>query len=427
MSAKVDLIIAGAGVIGLSAARAIAMTRKIDILVIESRNNIGQGISSRNSEVIHAGLYYTPASRKANFCVHGRKMLYEYLESRQVPYSKCGKLVVATTSEESKLLSHIHDCSLKNGVENTEILSKEDVSHLEPNVNCLQALYSSQTGIFDTHTYMMNLQGDAEEHGVNIVFNCEVNGGKIESDGIKLSTNQGDIYCDSFINAAGLSSQQLISTIHGFPKNKIPFMFYSKGCYFKLKGPSPFSRLVYPVPSQGGLGVHATIDLSGSAKFGPDVTWMRPVATAATATASLSTPMTTGHYTSMTDNDIDENMRNDPNFSFVHTTPPSDDELTVDPKRADMFYDAIRRYWPDIPPDSLEADYAGIRPKLLGPYPLPDSFYHRPLDGLSATDFFIQGPKEHGVRGIYNLFGIESPGLTSSLAIGEYLCKIIVR
>jgi L-2-hydroxyglutarate oxidase LhgO len=356
----VDCVVIGAGVVGLAVARALALAGR-EVIVVEAAEGIGTETSSRNSEVIHAGIYYPKGSLMAETCVAGRRMLYAYCAEHGVPHRNCGKLIVATNPQESELLASIKGRAEANGVEGMRFLSGAEAMAMEPNLQCTAALLSPATGIVDSHSYMLALQGDAESNGAMLAFHSPVTKGRVTEQGIELEvggTEPMRLRCRLVINSAGLHAPTLATKIQGMPSDRVPHAYYAKGNYFTLAGRSPFTRLIYPVPVPGGLGVHITVDLGGQAKFGPDVEWIP---------------------------DID---------------------YTVDPHRADKFYAAVRKYWPALKDGALQPGYAGIRPKIVPP-------------GAPAQDFTIQGPSEHGVPGLINLFGIESPGLTASLALAE--------
>ncbi len=362
-AADFDVIIAGAGVVGLAVARAIG-DADLSVLVIEFAPRIGQGVSARSSEVVHAGLYYPPGSRKATLCRRGADMLYRYCATRGVEARRVGKLVVATDADQEEKLKAISRNAQTNGVQDLVRLSESEARELEPDLRCRSALLSPSTGIVDSRGLMLALQGDAEAGGVGFAFNARIEGGALNNGGVVLhirdreSAEALSLQTRVFVNAAGLGAVAIAREIEGFPQGAVPPFHLARGCYFALAGPAPFRRLIYPIPVAGGLGVHLTLDLGGQARFGPDVEWVR------------------------------------------------EESYEVDPRRADVFYAEIRRYWPQLAEGSLVPAYAGIRPKITGP-------------GEPAADFRIDGPREHGVAGVVNLFGIESPGLTSSLAIGE--------
>jgi L-2-hydroxyglutarate oxidase LhgO len=362
---SVDCVVIGAGVVGLAVARALALAGR-EVIVVEAAEGIGTETSSRNSEVIHAGIYYPKGSLMARTCVEGRRRLYAYCAEHGVPHLNCGKLIVATNEAESEKLVEIKGRAEANGVEGMRLLTAAEASAMEPNLHCTAALLSPRTGIVDSHSYMLALQGDAEGHGTMFAFHSPVKSGRVVEGGVELEvggTEPMNLRCRLVVNSAGLHAPGLAKKITGLPSDRIPPAYYAKGNYFTLAGRSPFSRLIYPVPVPGGLGVHITVDMGGQAKFGPDVEWI---------------------------DDID---------------------YTVDPHRADKFYAAVRRYWPDLKDGALQPGYAGIRPKIVP-------------QGAPAQDFTIQGPAEHGVAGLINLFGIESPGLTSSLALAEQVRDI---
>ncbi len=362
---KVDCVVIGAGVVGLAIARALALAGR-EVIVLEAADGIGTETSSRNSEVIHAGIYYPRGSLMARACVEGRRRLYSYCAEHDVPHRNCGKLIVATNAQESEMLTTIKSRAEANGVEGMRLLSAAEAIALEPNLHCTAALLSPATGIIDSHTYMLALQGDAESRGAIAAFLSPVTGGRAGEDGVELWVGGAEpmrLAARLVVNSAGLHAPALARKIAGMPADKIPTAYYAKGNYFTLTGRSPFSRLIYPVPVPGGLGVHITVDLGGQAKFGPDVEWIPGI------------------------------------------------DYTVDPHRADKFYAAVRKYWPELKDGALQPGYAGIRPKIVPP-------------GAPAQDFTLQGPAEHGVPGLINLFGIESPGLTASLALADEVRRL---
>ena len=346
----------GAGVVGLAVARALAMAGR-EVVVLEAEDAIGTHTSSRNSEVIHAGIYYPKGSLKAQTCVEGKTLLYEYCVSHGVPHRRSGKLIVATDAAQLSELEGIQAKAHANGVTDVVWMTREQALALEPELACVAGLYSPSTGIIDSHALMLAYLGDAEAHGAMLALKSPLNRVEVSSTGFVLHVSGSDpIASRVLVNSAGLRAPSIARSIEGYPPERAPGEFYAKGNYYSLARRSPFSRLVYPVPEPGGLGVHVTLDLAGQARFGPDVEWV-------------------------------DHIRYD-----------------VDPKRADRFYAAIRRYWPGLPDASLSPGYSGIRPKTAGPKD-------------PAPDFQIQGPREHGIRGLVNLFGIESPGLTASLAL----------
>jgi L-2-hydroxyglutarate oxidase LhgO len=363
----VDCVVIGAGVVGLAVARAVALSPIFagkDILVLEAANAIGTGTSSRNSEVIHAGIYYPQGSLKAQLCVQGRSMLYDYCAERGIAHKRCGKLIVATNAVQVAQLQGIIVKAAANGVHDLVMLTRELAHALEPQLACVAAVHSPSTGIIDSHALMLSLQGDFENAGGLVVLNSTVAGVFIASKAIKIIVKdthgeETEIWTKNLVNAAGLSAPQLARRIQGLDAQHVPQDYYAKGNYFTLTGKSPFNHLIYPVPEAAGLGVHLTLDLGGQAKFGPDVEWVQ-----------------------------------------------SADDLVVNPARGDAFYAEVRKYWPQLQDGALIAGYAGMRPKINAPTE-------------PAADFMIQGPQDHGVAGLVNLFGIESPGLTSSMAIGE--------
>jgi L-2-hydroxyglutarate oxidase LhgO len=361
----VECLVIGAGVLGLAAARALARNGR-EVIVVESEDHIGAGVSSRNSEVIHAGIYYPPGLLKTRLCVDGKAMLYEFCRNFGVPHKRCGKLLVAVSAPEIEKLAAIKAQAEANGVNDLVWLSGAEARALEPALVGERALLSPSTGIIDSHALMLALRGDAEVHGAVIALKTPVVSGRVEGRGLTIETGGAApmrIAADVVVNAAGLGAQAIARSIAGMPAAKIPPLHLAKGNYFSLATRSPFSRLIYPVPAPGGLGVHLTLDLAGQARFGPDVEWLDAI------------------------------------------------DYSVDPRRADSFYAAIRTYWPDLPDGALQPDYAGIRPKIARP-------------GGSTTDFLVQTEKDHGVPGLINMFGIESPGLTSSLAIAQWVARL---
>jgi len=365
---EVDCVVAGAGVVGLAIARALSLAGR-SVLVVEKADAIGTGTSARNSEVIHAGIYYAPGSLKARLCVEGRERLYAYCRERNIGHARTGKLIVAVEPTQLDRLSTIRTNAERSGVTDLELLTRVQAQRLEPALNCAGALLSPSTGIIDGHALMLSLRGDAEAAGASFAFLTTVTGATPTPDGIEIRTQDADgepfaLETGAFVNAAGLDAQALARRIEGFPQNLVPPLWLARGNYFALSGRSPFSRLIYPVPVDGGLGVHLTLDLAGSARFGPDVEWVDGV------------------------------------------------DYTVDLARGVVFHDEIRRYWPDLADGTLQPAYAGIRPKLSGP-------------GQPAADFMVQGPSDHGAGRIVNLFGIESPGLTASLAIADHVVELL--
>ena len=361
MSTDIDCIVVGAGVVGLAIARALAQSGR-EVMVVEAAEGIGTGTSARNSEVIHAGIYYPAGSLKAKLCVQGRHMLYAYCAEKGVSHQRIGKLIVATSEEEIAKLDDILSKARVNGVDDMELLSAGQAQALEPALFCTAALLSPSTGIIDSHGLMLAYQGDAENAGAQCVFHTPLLSGEVRSEGgFNLQFGGSDamqLSCNVLINASGLHAPTLARKIRGIPEASIPTEYLCKGSYFTLQGRAPFTRLIYPTPHHAGLGVHLTLDLGGQAKFGPDTEWIDKV------------------------------------------------DYDIDASRCDGFYEAVRTYWPEMPDASLAPGYTGIRPKVSGP--------HEP-----AADFMIIGPATHGIPGLVNLFGIESPGLTSSLAIAQ--------
>ncbi|MDO8456787.1 MAG: NAD(P)/FAD-dependent oxidoreductase [Burkholderiaceae bacterium] len=378
---RVDCVVIGAGVVGLAVARALALSPKFagrEVMVLEAASAIGTGTSSRNSEVIHAGIYYPQGSLKAQLCVQGRAMLYDYCAERGIGFKRCGKLIVATQDAQVAQLQGIIAKAAANGVHDLVLLTRDEARALEPQLECVAAVLSPSTGIVDSHALMLALQGDLENAGGMVVLNSTVESATVIPSNttlagvlyakyaIKIVANDGaELVASTVVNAAGLHAPALARRFAGLDPALVPPDYYAKGNYFTLSGRSPFERLIYPVPEAAGLGVHLTLDLGGQAKFGPDVQWV-----------------------------------------------DSPDDLVVDPARGDAFYAEVRKYWPNLQDGALIAGYAGIRPKINAPHEV-------------AKDFMIQGPKEHGVAGLVNLFGIESPGLTSSLAIGARVAEML--
>lgn len=361
---QLDCTVIGAGVVGLAIARALALTGR-EVVVLEAADSIGTGISSRNSEVIHAGLYYPADSLKSRLCIKGRDLLYAYCAERGVPHKKLGKLVVATDENQLPALKALQTSATANGAGTLSWLSREAALDLEPELCCTAALHSPQSGIIDSHALMLSLLGDLEAAGGMLVTNSPVLSGKAGGDGVELEIGGRDpirIRTKSLVIAAGLEAQRIAGLLDGMPVTTVPPLYLAKGSYFGLTGKAPFSRLIYPMPeaNTAGLGTHITLDMNGRARFGPDVEWVDTL------------------------------------------------DYTVAPDRATPFYAAIRRYWPGLPDGALAPDYAGIRPKLSAP-------------GAPAMDFCIQGAQDHGLAGLIILYGIESPGLTASLALAEHV------
>lgn len=359
---EVQTLVIGAGVIGLACARELALSGR-SVWLLEAQDGIGSETSSRNSEVIHAGIYYPDKSLKARFCVEGKELLYRYLDEHTLPYHRCGKLIVAKDESQRGSLENIKRQAERNRVCDLVLLSAAQVAALEPELQCAAALLSPSTGIMDSHVFMHSLQYEAESQGATLLFKQKVLALLSADRGLTVlvqedSGAQYQIVAKEVVSACGLQGEQWLRETEVFPREVIRPLFYAKGNYFYLQGKSPFSRLIYPVPEPGGLGVHLTLNLAGKARFGPDVEWV----------SSL--------------------------------------DYRVAPERGDKFYHAVRQYWPQLPDESLVPDYAGIRPKLSGP-------------GDAAEDFCIQDVSAHGIRGLINLTGMESPGLTASLAIAR--------
>ncbi len=362
---KVDTVVVGAGVVGLAVARALAL-RGHEVLVLEAASAIGTGTSSRNSEVIHAGIYYPHGSRKARLCVQGREMLYAYCQERGIAYRRCGKLIVATSEAQRAQLAGIRAAAAGNGVHDLVELTRAEAVAMEPALECVAALHSPSTGIVDSHALMLSLQGELESAGGMVVFHAALRSGRCHAEGIDLEAVDGtQLRARQVVNSAGLHAPAVARCLDGLDPSHVPQAWYAKGNYFTLAGRAPFQRLIYPVPESAGLGVHLTLDLGGQAKFGPDVQWV-----------------------------------------------DGPEDLVVDPARGDAFYAEVRKYWPSLADGALVAGYAGIRPKI-----------RPPQEG--AADFVVQGPQVHGVVGLVNLFGIESPGLTSSMAIAEEVAQLL--
>jgi L-2-hydroxyglutarate oxidase LhgO len=355
-----QVLVVGAGVVGLAVAREAA-SKGHDVVVAEAASTIGTGTSSRNSEVIHAGIYYPTGSRRALHCTRGRRMLYAYCATHGIPHRRSGKLIVATKPAEITKIEQILAQGRKNGVEGLSLIDGDVARRMEPALSCVAAVHSSETGIIDSHRYMLALQGDLEDCGGSIAFNTPVEKIARSAAGWEVhfaGPDPGVLLTDAVINSAGHGAQALARATESFPPDRIPRLVLAKGNYFGFSGRPAFSRLIYPAPVEGGLGVHVTLDLAGRMRFGPDVEWIDTMC------------------------------------------------FEVDPRRADAFYASIRTYWPALPDQSLVPDYSGIRPKLTGP-------------GEPAADFLIDTPADHGLLGLVHLFGIESPGLTSAMSLSE--------
>ena len=361
---KIQTVVIGAGVVGLAVARALAMQGR-EVIVIEAANAIGTGTSSRNSEVIHAGIYYPQGSEKARLCVQGNAMLYEYAKAKGFEAKACGKLIVATHTDQVQTLQALLQKANANNVPGMRMLTRDEALAMEPSLHCVQALWSPSSGIVDSHGLMLALQGDLEAHGGMVALLSPVLSGSVRPDGIALQCGGEqplELLAQELVNAAGLNAPYLASMISGVPAQHVPKAYFAKGNYYSLTQKAPFSHLIYPVPEAAGLGVHLTLDLGGQARFGPDVEWLA--------------------------------IEKADDINYV-----------VDPKRSDSFYAEIRRYWPQLQDGALVPAYSGVRPKISAPED-------------ASADFCIQTATTHGVSGLINLFGIESPGLTASLAIG---------
>jgi L-2-hydroxyglutarate oxidase LhgO len=357
---EVECVVVGAGAIGLACARALALAGR-EVVVLDRAPTIGFETSSRNSEVIHSGIYYPSGSLKAKTCVAGRERLYAYCRAHGIGHSRLGKLIVAADESEIAGLEKIAAAARANGVDDLEWLGAADARRLEPALCCVAALLSPSTGIIDSHALMLAYQGEAEAAGAVVVLRTPVLSGRVRNDGFELDiggAEPGRLRCRYLINAAGLHAPALAAAIDGVPSATVPSTYFCRGVYFTLSGQAPFRRLVYPVPPTHGLGVHLTLDLAGQARFGPDTEWICGI------------------------------------------------DYAVDPGRGEAFYAAIRSYWPALRDGALQPGYAGIRPKINGP-------------DEPAADFLVQGPEGHGVPGLVNFYGIESPGLTASLALAE--------
>ena len=360
MSERVECVVVGAGVVGLAVARRLALTGR-EVVVLEAAGAIGTGTSSRNSEVIHGGMYYPTGSLRARLCVAGKQALYNFCESRGVAHRRLGKLIVATEPAQLAKLEAIHRQGEINGVGDMRWLEAGEARLLEPEVRCAAALLSPSTGIIDSHGLMLALRGEAEDHGAAFAFHSPAVGGAVSRDGLEIAVGGAEpmrLTCSLLVNCAGLGAQALGRALEGLPQATVPRQVMAKGNYFSYAGRHPFSRLVYPIPPEASLGVHVVLDLAGQVRFGPDVEWIDRI------------------------------------------------DYSVNPDRADSFYATIRQYWPALPDGSLTPAYSGIRPKLTGP-------------GETAADFVIQDQRDHGIPGLIALYGIESPGLTSCLAIAD--------
>jgi L-2-hydroxyglutarate oxidase LhgO len=361
-----ETVVIGAGLVGLATARELALAGR-EVLVLEAADRFGTGSSSRNSEVIHSGIYYSQGTLKARLCVAGRELLYAYCRARNVPHRQIGKLIVAVADSEIPVLQHYRELALANGVGELPWLSAAEVCDLEPAVSCVQGIYSPMTGIVDSHELMLALLADLEAANGNLALRSPFIRAAVSSSGFELKVG-GDtnctLVCRELVNCAGLSATTVARSISGLPTDQLPVGRYAKGYYYSLVGRSPFRRLVYPVAESGGLGIHVTLDLGGGARFGPDVEWVDTI-----------------------------------DYSF-------------DDSRRERFERAIRRYYPSLESSRLQPAYTGIRSKIVG-------------TGEPAADFRIDGSSEHGVPGLVNLMGIESPGLTAALAIGKYVREML--
>jgi L-2-hydroxyglutarate oxidase LhgO len=370
---KVDAVVIGAGVIGLAIARELSLNGR-EVIIVESEKMIGSVTSARNSGVIHAGIYYKQGSSKARYCVRGRELLYLYTGRRNIPFKKCGKLIVATYDSEKEKLKEIQCNAEKNNVNDLRLITADEAQHIEPQLSCVAALHSPSTGIIDVHAYLLALLTDCEMAGGILALQNTVTSGEVTNNGTILEFDdpaQTRIIASIVVNAAGTQSQSIAKKLKGFPKHTIPPQYLAKGNYFSISGPMPFSQLIYPVPVPGGLGAHFTMNMANNSLFGPDVEWL--------------------------DSDDQKNIN-----------------YTVDESRSKNFYDSVRRYWPNVDNHELMPAYAGIRSKLS-------------KQGEPDSDFLIHTQQHHGVSGLVNLYGIESPGITSSLAIAEDVTEKLLK
>lgn len=361
----VQTLVIGAGVVGLAVARALAESGR-EVLVLERAEHVGAETSSRNSEVVHSGIYYPSGSLKARTCVRGAAQLYEYCSARGVPHRRTGKLIVATSDAERATLARYLELGTANGVQGLRLVAPDEARALEPEVRCVAALHSPVTGIVDSHALMVALWGDLQRAGGDVVFRTAVLGGTRTGDGfvLHLEGEADELSCSELVNAAGLYAPQVARSLVGCAGEAAPTAYYARGHYFTLTGKPPFSRLVYPVPEAAGLGIHATIDLAGRVRFGPDVEWTDAI------------------------------------------------DYRFDAARLEQFAASIRRYYPALDDARLQPDYVGVRPKIVGP-------------GSAAADFRIDGPEVHGIPGLVQMYGIESPGLTACLALGEHVAAML--
>ena len=369
MRDTIEIVVIGAGVVGLAIARAFARAGR-EVIILERNSRIGEETSARNSEVIHAGIYYPTGSLKAIHCVRGKEKLYRYCVKKGVSHNRCGKIIVSTQSGQQPELKALHSQATANGITDLQWLTRSEVEKLEPSVQCVTGLLSPSTGIIDSHSFMLALQADLEAANGSVAILSELVRAKVSDEGLQLTVKVDDqeleLTANTLINSAGLYASQMANKIEGLSVHSIFRTYYAKGNYFTYDGPPPFSRLIYPLPENAGLGVHATLDLANQVRFGPDVQWV---------------------------NNID---------------------YTVDGERIDKFYAAVRKYWPELPDGSLSSGYAGIRPKIVA-------------EGKPPGDFIIQGPKKHGVPGLINLYGIESPGLTAALSIADHVIALLEK
>jgi L-2-hydroxyglutarate oxidase LhgO len=363
---NIECTVIGAGVVGLAIARSLALQGR-EVIILESESSIGTGTSSRNSEVIHAGIYYETGSLKAKLCVKGKSVLYEYCKTRGVPFKRCGKMIVATHNGQIDRLKILQQKAIDNNVTDLIWQDQKTTLEMEPALNATASLFSPSTGLIDSHALMLSYQGEAEANGTVIAYNTPVLSGEITGSGILLHAGGKTpmtIKSTAVFNCGGLNAQRIAASLKGFPSEHVPETHYAKGNYFSLNDKNPFTHLIYPIPEEAGLGVHLTLDLGGQARFGPDVEWIDKI------------------------------------------------NYNVDPSRGNKFYGAIRDYWPGLRDNTLLPGYSGIRSKLKG-------------KGNAPMDFVFSGPSSHGVQGLVNLFGIESPGLTSSLLIADEAIKCL--
>lgn len=372
---KVDVIVIGAGVVGLACARALSLAGR-EVFVLEAHHQFGSVTSSRNSEVIHSGVYYESGSLKHSLCMRGKEILYRYCESKGIQHRKCGKLIVATSEQEIAYLESLCEKAKSKDLDDIRLVTATEISAMQPEIKAKAAIFSPSTGIIDSHGLMLSLLADAQLHGAQLVCNSPITSWSLSKAGpIRLDIGGAQpsiVHASAVVNSAGLNAPALARTLSGFPARHIPHTAFCKGNYFSLSGKSPFSMLVYPIPDAAGLGVHLTIDLAGQARFGPDVEWLQT-----------------------------ENV--------------SDSDYSVDANRKESFYECIEKYWPAVKQKLLTPGYSGIRPKIFAP------------DGSALKDFVISTPVDHGVSGLIHLFGIESPGLTASMAIAEYVSTALQR